>query len=487
LNRLNGAVLHDDTLRKFQTSDYSRDLPCKVVHIGVGAFHRAHQALYFDQMNEILASTSEDPWMIQGVSLRTDTALHQLNPQDGLFLHVARGHQGTSERIVRSIKSVIHAGRDPEALIELIAASVTQLVTLTITEKGYGLGVGSNELNTLDAAVSADLDSLLEPQTAIGFLVAGLRRRRAMEHGPLTILSCDNLSNNGHQCRHAVLSLARHHDLALAAWIEESVSFPCSMVDRIAPAVTGEDLVWVESHLGCRDQAVSITERFSQWVIEDNFKGERPPLDRVGVEYSRDVTEWEHRKLRLLNAAHSAMAYMGGLLEYEYVHEAVEDAVIGSLVRDIWQEARMTLDDADPSVLDGYCQSLITRFKNPHLNHRLFQIAMDGSQKLPQRVLAPLRERLIEGQASPALTQVVAAWLFWQWGRTFSGKSFDVQDPAALRFGQIVSQSRGHLEAYNRLTLEFKPISDVVSVHPRWGEDLCKAFMDIAGISRSIA
>jgi len=476
LNRLSGAVLHNDTLRKFQTSDYSRDLPCRVVHIGVGAFHRAHQALYFDQMNEILASTGEDPWMIQGVSLRTDTALHQLNPQDGLFLHVARGHQGSSERIVRSIKSVIHAGRDPEALIELIAAADTQLVTLTITEKGYGLEVGSNELNTLDAAVSADLDSLLEPQTAIGFLAAGLRRRRAMEHGPLTILSCDNLSNNGRQCRHAVLSLARHHDPALAAWIEEAVSFPCSMVDRIAPAVTTEDLTWVESHLSVQDQAVAITERFSQWVIEDNFKGEKPPLDRVGVEYSKDVTEWEHRKLRLLNAAHSAMAYMGGLLEFEYVHEAVDDAVIASLVRDIWQEARTTLDDADSSVLDGYCQSLIARFKNPHLNHRLFQIAMDGSQKLPQRVLAPLRERLVRGQASPALTQVVAAWLVWQWGRTLSGKTFEVQDPWAHQLGQLIEESQTADRAFDALVTAFEPIADLLTAHPSWREELYHQF-----------
>jgi len=177
-----------------------------------------------------------------------------------------------------------------------------------------------------------------------------------------------------------------------------------------------------------------------------------------------------------LNAAHSAMAYMGGLLEFEYVHEAVDDAVIASLVRDIWQEARTTLDDADSSVLDGYCQSLITRFKNPHLNHRLFQIAMDGSQKLPQRVLAPLRERLVRGQASPALTQVVAAWLVWQWGRTLSGKTFEVQDPWAHQLGQLIEESQTADRAFDALVTAFEPIADLLTAHPSWREELYHQF-----------
>jgi len=476
--------LSEDALRtrplnaNIKIGSYPRVAAPKVVHIGVGAFHRAHQAAYFDDLNRQCPDT---PWLIQGASLRSSTAADQLNPQNGLYLHIAQSAQDAKIRVIRSLVGVLNGFDNPQSLIASIASPATQLITLTITEKGYCIDTVSNALDLENPDVQADCKDLQTPRTAIGYLVAGLRLRRENNGPPITVLSCDNLSHNGRLTAQAVHTLAAIHSKALADWITQNVSFPASMVDRIAPAITHEDYTSGQHLLNLEDQALAMTEQFSQWVIEDNFAGERPPLECTGVEFVASVDAWEQRKLRLLNAAHSGLAYLGGLMDIQYVHEAVAMPALRTMLEALWQEALYTLAPDDAFDAMGYCDALLRRFANPHLNHRLYQIATDGSQKLPQRVIRPLTERLEHGLSSPTMTQILAAWLLWQWGTTFSGRRFTVNDPLAIHFSQATAGSaRDDLVAIDKLVAAYAPLKALCGQSARLREDLRAAYEALA-------
>lgn len=459
-------------------SSYPRVAPPKVVHIGVGAFHRAHQAAYFDDLNH---QRPDAPWLIQGASLRSNTAAEQLNPQNGLYLHIAQSAQDAESRVVRSLVGVLNSLSNPHALITSIASPATQLITLTITEKGYCIDATSNALDLQNPDIQADCKDLQAPRTAIGYLVAGLALRRENHGAPITVLSCDNLSHNGRLTAQAVHTLAAIHSKALADWITLNVSFPASMVDRIAPAITHEDYTFGQHLLSLEDKALAMTEQFTQWVIEDNFAGERPPLECAGVEFVASVDAWEQRKLRLLNAAHSGLAYLGGLMDIQYVHEAVAIPALRTTLDALWQEALGTLAPDNAFDAIGYCDALLRRFANPHLNHRLYQIATDGSQKLPQRVIRPLTERLERGLSSPTMTQVLAAWLLWQWGTTFSGLRFTVNDPLAINFSQTIADgARDDLMAMDKLVAAYAPLKALCGQSARFHEDLRAAYGALA-------
>ena len=378
-----------------------------VAHIGVGAFHRAHQAAWFDE----LLALSDPRWGIQGVSLRSPTAEQTLAPQDGLYTLIERSADGETVRVRGAILGVINAaGREREAIDAMAAA---ELVSLTITEKGY-------------APETADV-----PTTAAGFLAQALDRRRAAGLAPFTVLSCDNLDDNGARIRALVLAAAARIDPGLATWIERHGAFPSSMVDRITPATTAEEKATLEARLGYRDDAVVTAEHFRQWVIEDRFAGPRPAFEAVGVQVVADVAPWPAAKLRLLNAAHSALAYLGALAGFTYVHEAIGWPPLRAYVRRLWSEAASTLTPTAGLDLDAYQAALLKRFDNPHLRHRLTQIAMDGSQKLPPRLLATIEDRLAAGQSIDALALAVAAWVRWQLGVDEAGARFTVEDPRA--------------------------------------------------------
>lgn len=475
LSEVNAATLCKKA--SVAAGDYPRTDAPKVVHLGVGAFHRAHQAAYFDTLNNKSNTQTKEPWLIHGASLRSPTAASQLNPQDGLYLHVTQDAYGSSTTLVRSIVGVINAFESPKSLIDMIAAQTTQLITLTITEKGYCLNAETGELDRSLEDVKHDCQSLDRPQTAIGYLVSGLAARRSRGNDPVTILSCDNLPHNGQLTRRAVLALANIHNTDLAQWIVDYVSFPSSMVDRIAPAISGQDRESVEQSVGLEDQGLSITEQFSQWVIEDNFAGEKPALDSVGVEFVPSVDDWENRKLRLLNAAHSGLAYLGGLADLNYVHEAINDQALVAFINGLWEEAGETLATDPGFDPKAYCDSLLTRFANPHLNHKLHQIAMDGSQKLPQRILAAWRERAQAGRKSPHLATVVAAWLHWQWGKTYSGNAFQVSDPAHSELIEIIGDSdRTDQSCLKALINAYEPLLALCELHPNCRAELLTAF-----------
>jgi fructuronate reductase len=398
-----------------------------VVHLGIGAFHRAHQAAVFDQ----LIRRGDLRWGVRGASLRSPGVRDQMTPQDGLYAMAVRDGDAAQVRVLGAIKDVLVAPEDPAALVQALASPDTHLATLTVTEKGYKLDPSTGALLQGDAEVAGDLADLAHPRTAPGFLTAALALRKARGLKPFTAISCDNLPHNGERLRAAVLAMADRHDPRLADWIAAEGAFPQTMVDRIVPATTAEDIAAMAARLGVLDLAMVKTEPFLQWVIEDRFAGERPELEAAGVQLTAAVAPWEEAKLRLLNGSHSAIAYLGGLAGLTFVHEVVAAPAARRLVERLWDESASTLNPPPGLDVAAYRRALMARFDNPSLNHRTRQIAMDGSQKLPQRLLAPLAVRLQRGQPFEALALAVAAWMRWQGGKDDAGEGFTVDDPLA--------------------------------------------------------
>ncbi|MBO9547382.1 mannitol dehydrogenase family protein, partial [Caulobacter sp.] len=342
-----------------------------VVHFGPGAFHRAHQAVYFD---DVLAS---DPnWAISAVSLHSAGVRDALRPQDGLYTLALLGQtqaDGTPKlRVIGSIREVLCARDEHAAVLARLADRDVRLVTLTITEKGYCLSPDGVDLQHPD--IVRDLATPEFPLSAIGWLVAGLRQRRERGLEPYTVLSCDNLADNGGRLRRAVLQYARQFDAGLADWIETEVAFPRSMVDSITPATDDALRAQVSAQLGVQDAWPIQREPYTQWVVEDDFRSGRPPLERVGVVPSNDIAGYDRAKLRLLNAPHSALAYLGSLMEIETVAQAMREPVLAGFV------ARLMGEDIVPSLRlpqgfdpQAYIEAILARFRNPAIRHRQAQ------------------------------------------------------------------------------------------------------------------
>jgi fructuronate reductase len=396
-----------------------------VVHLGIGAFHRAHQAAIFDAA----LAAGDVRWGVLGVSLRSPAVRDQLGPQHGLYSLVERDGSGDRVRIIGAVRGVLVAPENPAAVVAALAAPDTHIVTLTITEKGYKLIGGT--LDAADSDVAHDLADLARPRTAPGFIVAALAARRAAGLSPFTTLSCDNLPHNGILLRDAVLAMARAHDADLADWIADQANFPQTMVDRIVPATTDADIAALAQRLGVEDRTMVKAEPFLQWVIEDRFCGPRPEFETLGVQITRDVAPWEEAKLRLLNGAHSGIAYLGGLTGLEFVDQFVALPQGQAFIEALWNESAATLSPPPGLDLAAYRAALMARFANPALLHRTRQIAMDGSQKLPQRLLAPLVVQLQHKRSIGALALAVAAWMRWQCGQDDLGRPHRIDDPLA--------------------------------------------------------
>ena len=352
---------------EIETPAYDRAAQaCGIVHFGVGAFHRAHQAFYTDQT----MTGGDRDWAILGVSPRSARAREQLEPQDGLYSVTERSPAGDRTRVIGSLRGVIVAPREPEAVIAAIASPETQIISFTITEKGYRPG----------------------PDNALGnLLVAGLARRCAAGLAGVTLISCDNRVDNGGALAALVGEAVDRSDRSLQAWFDAECTCPSTMVDRIAPATTADDLARIADTLGLRDDAAVVTEPFNQWVIEDWFAGRRPRWEVAGAQFTNNIRAFETAKLRMLNGAHSALAYLGLARGWRFVHEAVADPKIAPVIDDLIRREAAT-SFAPPADLDlaAYADALLARFRNSALPHRLSQIAMDGSQKIPQRWLDTL-------------------------------------------------------------------------------------------------
>lgn len=411
-----------------------------IVHLGVGAFHRGHQAWYTEQ---VLNNQGGD-WGITGVSLRSATVQQQLQPQDGFYTLVEK--QGDEQRlqVIGAIKDVIVAPENPGALLSLLSDETTQVVTLTITEKGYCYDFAADTLDANHPDILHDLEHFpFQPRTAVAYLVAALRTRRKKKL-PLTVLSCDNLPANGRILEKVVLAFAEKIDTTLAQWIKTSVAFPCSMVDRIVPATTPEDIASVRETLGVDDQATVATEPFAQWVIENNFKTPVPAWDKVGALFVEDVEPFEDMKLRLLNGSHSIIAYLGYLAGYDYVHQVVADKDFARFIRDYMDKiATPTLHMPEGFDLAAYKDQLLVRFANASLNHKTSQIAQDGSQKIPQRWLMSLRENIAAERDVSILALALAGWIRYLQGQRDNGETYSIIDPAADQLAAMTLRSSG--------------------------------------------
>jgi fructuronate reductase len=370
-----------------------------IVHLGLGAFARAHLAVYTD---DAMAAGDRD-WAITGVSLRSPAVAEALNPQDGLYTVTERSGAGEAIRLIGAVRDVLVAPQAPDAVFAAIAAPDTRIVTLTVTEKGYLLTPDG----TLDLARARAADDGI-----YRYLHAGLAARRRVGLGGLTLLSCDNLANNGERLGRALAAYIDMSDADLARWFVDECACPSTMVDRIVPAASEATLDAAEARTGLRDEGAILTEPFRQWVIEDRFAGSRPRWEAGGATLVADVRPYEAAKLRMLNGAHSALAYLGLARGHAYVHEAVGDPQVRSIVEWLMRdEAASTVEPAPGQDLDAYADALLTRFANPALPHRLAQIAMDGSQKIAPRWLEPLAINRRRGRRSPATLTALAAWL----------------------------------------------------------------------------
>jgi fructuronate reductase len=376
-----------------------------IVHLGVGAFHRAHQAAYVD---ECLAAGERD-WGILGASLQSASTADALGPQNGLYTLAERGSDGEKLRVIGSIERVLVAPQDPAKLLDALTDPRIRIVTLTITEKAY-LRNAAGDLDAAHPGIVADLANPALPQTAHGFLVEALVRRRAAGTQPFTILSCDNLPSNGATLHRLLVQFAALRDAELAKHVE-SVSCPSSMVDRIVPATTDADCTRVSETLGVEDAWPVMTEPFRQWVIEDDFPWGRPGWEKFGVQMVRDVSPFEEMKLRLLNGAHSSIAYLGLLSGHDTVAKSFGDPAIRGFVRALWAEVAPTLPGDAGLDPEKYVRDLTDRFDNTALQHRTAQIANDGSQKLPQRIIGSALDRLAVSAGADHLMLAVAAWI----------------------------------------------------------------------------
>ena len=369
-----------------------------IVHIGIGAFHRAHQAVYTD---DAMGAGDRD-WGLVGVSLRSGDVAAQLNPQNGLYTVRTSGAAGTGLRLIGAVQKVLVAADDPPAVVDAIAAPTTHIVSFTVTEKGYLRGADGR----LDLAAAQEASSLYR------LVGAALAERHSAGLPGLTLLSCDNLAGNGAVLKALMLQYLAAEYPHLLDWFDANCRCPATMVDRIVPATTDADRAAVEAALGARDEGAVGTESFSQWVIEDKFAGPRPSWEDVGAELVADVAPYETAKLRMLNGAHSALAYIGLGRGHEFVHQAIADPdirpVVERLMRD---EAAPTVETAPGQDLGAYADALLDRFANPALHHRLVQIAMDGSQKIPQRWLETLAWHQARGGNCPSLETAITAWI----------------------------------------------------------------------------
>ena len=410
-----------------------------IVHLGLGAFARAHLAAVNDAALRAGASTD---WGICGVSLRQTDTRDALAPQDGLYALALRDADasGAPRRrlgVIGCLRETLVAPEDPQAVLDRIAAPGTRIVSITVTEKGYCHDPASGRLNPDHPDIVHDLAHPASPRGVIGFLAHGLQRRRAAGLAPVTVMSLDNLPANGHLLRALVLTFAARLDAGLAEWIASACTFPCSMVDRIVPRTTDADRQEIAAALGVRDAWPVVAEPYLEWVVEDRFVAGRPDWTAGGARFVADAAPFETLKLRMVNGAHSALAYLSVMAGWATVDEAMAQPGMRRFLRALMgQEIEPTLPPLPGLDLAAYGEGLLHRFANPALRHQTRQIAMDGSQKLPQRLLGTVRDRLAVDAPIPGLALAVAGWLQFLRGADEAGRVYEIQDPMAQALAQ---------------------------------------------------
>ncbi|OIQ32924.1 MAG: mannitol dehydrogenase [Alphaproteobacteria bacterium MedPE-SWcel] len=431
-----------------------------IVHLGLGAFFRAFGCVY---VADAMAASGGD-WGVIGVSLRSPATRDALRPRNWAYTSVTLAPGQESFRDITVLNSVLVAPEDPQRVLDAMADPATRIVSLTVTEKGYCHDPASGLLNMAHPDILHDLSHVV-PTSALGYLLRGLQMRRAAGRPPFTVLTCDNLPENGKLLRRLVLQLAAEIDPELERWIAAEGRFPSTMVDRITPATTAADITRISEKLGYPEAAPVLHEPFSQWAIEDDFVGGlRPDFAAAGAEMVADVTAHEHMKLRMLNGVHSALAYTGYLAGHETIAATVADPVFAAYAKRLWADITPAVAAPEGVSLAQYADALFARFANPAIHHRTWQIAMDGSQKLPQRLLGTLRDTLDNGRDVRALSLAVAAWMRYAGGMDEAGQPIDVRDPLADKLRDL---SR-------RATSPAETVSAFLSVNEVFPEDLAE-------------
>ncbi len=412
----------------------------RIVHLGFGAFHRAHQAVYTD----ILAQQHGSDWGYCEVNLiGGEQQIADLRQQDNLYSVAEMSADAWECRVVGVVKKALHASTDGlEAVFDAMTRPEVAIVSLTVTEKGYCHAPATGTILLDHPFIVHDLANPHQPQSAPGVIVEALARRKAAGLAAFSVMSCDNMPENGHVTRNVVTAYADALDPELGAWIKANVTFPSTMVDRIVPAVTPETLAQVAQATGVADPAAVACEPFRQWVIEDNFVAGRPEWEKAGAELVSDVLPYEEMKLRMLNGSHSLLAYLGYLAGYQHISDCMQDENYRRVAR------RLMLNEQAPTLkvtgvdLGKYADSLIARYTNPALRHRTWQIAMDGSQKLPQRMLDAIRWHLAHGSRFDLLALGVAGWMRYVGGVDEQGEKIEISDPLLPEIQQAVASSQ---------------------------------------------
>ncbi len=467
--------------------DRSR-LKTKIVHLGFGAFHRAHQGLYTSE----LAHKTDSDWGYCEVNLFGGEALIEaLREQDHLYSVLEKGADGNQAKISGSVIESLHGDLDGiDAVLSKMTEPQVAIVSLTVTEKGYCADAATGKLDQTNPAIIADLANPQAPKSAIGVIVEALRLRKETGLTPFTVMSCDNIQENGHVAKAAILQYATLLDETLSQWIEANVTFPCTMVDRIVPAATEDALNEIADSLGVYDPCGIACEPFRQWVIEDNFVAGRPEWNEVGAQFVGDVVPYEEMKLRMLNGTHSFLAYLGYLGGYAHISDTMADENYKAVAYKVMMEAQApTLSMPEGTDLQGYAERLIERFVNPSLKHRTWQIAMDGSQKIPQRFGGSLRHHLANGTSFELIATAIAGWIRYVTGIDEDGQLIDVQDPMANRLAELFAE-HGSEPSVVKTVLALESIFPTdIGQNPRVVEAVTQAYQSLVkqGARKTVA
>lgn len=463
---LTPSILHD--LTSVAVPKYNRaDVKTGIVHFGLGNFHRAHQAVYIDNlMNKGLALD----WGICGVGVMPyDLKVRDfMVAQSGLYTLVLKDAAKTLDgRVIGSIHEYLYAPDNPEAVISKLAWPDVRIVSLTVTEGGYNFDPVTGDFNLSNAGVAHDLSINEPPVTIFGLITEGLRRRREAGTPPFTVMSCDNIPDNGHVARKSILAFAEAKDPILAKWIADRAMFPCSMVDRITPVTSDQDRKLVIDKFGFTDTWPVTCEPFSQWVLEDEFSSGRPPFEEVGVQLVEDVHPYEMMKLRLLNAGHQTLSYFGILCGHTYAHEAARDPVIRELLRRyMTDEAIPTLRPVPGIDLGQYRDTLLDRFANPEVGDTLARLSADSSDRIPQFLLPVVRDNLAKGGRFALSAGVVASWARYAEGVDEAGQPIKVVDNLAETLTPIAKTQGEHPLAF----IEYEKLFGDLAQHPEFAK-----------------
>ena len=457
----------------YNNSVLERDIG--IVHLGPGAFHRAHQAVFTDN-----AMTFGGNWGICAVSMRSVGVRDELAEQDNLYT-LAIIDNNPAYQVISAIKEVLVLGEQRQQVMQRLCAATTHIVSLTITEKGYCLdGRGQLDLNHSD--IKHDLSHPEEPLSAVGLLSAALKKRMQLGIGELTIISCDNLADNGSKLANAVSAFAALSDTALAQWIKQNVCFPNTMVDSITPASNDELRTRVADAIQLQDNWPIQREAFSQWVIEDKFSGPRPAWDKVGVTFTHDVSGYEKAKLRLLNGSHSTLAYLGLRCQFSTVNEAISHPSLFRLIKQmLLQEVKVSFEAPAGLVIDEYIDAILHRYANQHIRHLLSQIAWDGSQKLPFRLLGSIQDNLARGQSIKLMAVGVAAWL--QFLVNAAKTQFKIVDPLADRLISEAAYCAGNIaDDVLRLLAIHEVFPPALAANPEFVKALAQGYLALSAL-----